>query len=37
MEQANIAIHMGWLSVPFWLVQELDIELNFLQGKDDRG
>lgn len=36
MEQANIANQMGWLSVPFWLVQGLDIELYFLQGKDNR-
>lgn len=34
MVQASIAKYMGWLAVSFWLPQELDIDLNFLQGKD---
>lgn len=27
---------MGWLSIPFWLMHELDIDLTFLQEKDDK-
>jgi len=37
MEQEHIATHANWVSVPYWLMQEVDINLTFLEEEDKSG